>query len=100
MFSWTPRISAADLTQELWDNLLEEQEQLPPAHLLVGIIPSLTDDQECPERAVICSIVLMALLQCLAILSCYHWWRILQATDRPSNAAIAVWKIQFALEVS
>lgn len=46
MLSWTPRVSAADLTQELWDNLLEEQEQLPPAHLLVGIILSLTDDQE------------------------------------------------------
>lgn len=44
--SHEPPGSAADLTQELWDNLLDEQEQLPPAHLLVGIILSLTDDQE------------------------------------------------------
>lgn len=97
-----PRLAPTALAQELWDDLLEQREQPPPASLLVRIILSLTDDQEAIMygEGAICSVTLVALLQCLAILSCYRWWRILQATDRPSNAAIAVWKIQFALEAS
>lgn len=95
-------LSAVTIAQELWDNLLMEREQPPPVWWLVGIILSVTDDQDAIMYRVgaIYSVMPVTLLQCLAILSCYHCWTILQATDRPSNTAIAVWKIQFALEIS